>query len=307
MKTVFSSLVIAFSMYSKIPMPRVEWTEENRKYAICFFPLVGLVTGGLCYVWFLICGHLQAGTLLFSAGMAAIPLFLTGGIHVDGFMDTMDAMHSYLPREEKLRILKDSHIGAFSVICLLGYYLTYLGWISELRSERAVLCFCLGFLLSRILSGLSIVYLPGAKKEGLLYAFSSTAHKKTVRLVLFLLLGVCVLGMVLVSPLAGSLTVAGNLAVFGWYRYDSKKGIRRNHRGSGRLVSALCRVGECNGTGRHCFVVRRSFSLRPGVGSAPAVLFPAGSMGRLLPVSFSGAVPGPDRDSLQGPSKNASP
>ena len=85
------------------------------------------------------------------------------------------------------------------------------------------MCFCLGFLLSRILSGLSIVYLPGAKKEGLLYAFSSTAHKKTVRLVLFLLLGVCVLGMVLVSPLAGSLTVAGNLAVFGWYRYDSKK------------------------------------------------------------------------------------
>ena len=187
MKTVFSSLVIAFSMYSKIPMPRVEWTEENRKYAICFFPLVGLVTGGLCYVWFLICGHLQAGTLLFSAGMAAIPLFLTGGIHVDGFMDTMDAMHSYLPREEKLRILKDSHIGAFSVICLLGYYLTYLGWISELRSERAVLCFCLGFLLSRILSGLSIVYFPGAKKEGLLYAFSSTAHKRSVRLVLFLL------------------------------------------------------------------------------------------------------------------------
>ena len=82
---------------------------------------------------------------------------------------------------------------------------------------------CLGFLLSRILSGLSIVYFPGAKKEGLLYAFSSTAHKRSVRLVLFFLLGVCVLGMVLVSPLAGSLTVAGNLAVFGWYRYDSKK------------------------------------------------------------------------------------
>lgn len=65
-------------------------------------------------------------------------------------MDTMDAMHSYLPREEKLRILKDSHIGAFSVICLLGYCLTYLGWISELRSERAVLCFCLGFRFPHI-------------------------------------------------------------------------------------------------------------------------------------------------------------
>lgn len=229
MRVLFASFCIAFSMYSKIPMPRVDWTEENRKYAICFFPLVGLVTGGLCYAWYLLCGHLKAGDFLFAAGMAAIPLFLTGGIHVDGFMDTMDALHSYLPREEKLRILKDSHIGAFSVICLLGYYLTYLGFLSQMGSltgsyrRQAVLCFCLGFLLSRVLSGLSIVYMPGAKKEGLLYAFSSTAHKRYVRLVLFVLLGAGILGMLFVSPLAGGLTVVGNLVVYGWYGHCSKK------------------------------------------------------------------------------------
>ena len=33
------------AMYSKIPMPRVEWNEKNMKYAMCFFPLVGVVTG----------------------------------------------------------------------------------------------------------------------------------------------------------------------------------------------------------------------------------------------------------------------
>ena len=43
---------------------------------------------------------------------------VTGGFHIDGFMDTMDAFHSYKPREEKLAILKDSHIGAFAVIML---------------------------------------------------------------------------------------------------------------------------------------------------------------------------------------------
>ena len=106
----------------------------------------------------------------------------------------------YRDREEKLRILKDSHIGAFAVICLLGYYLTYLGGISELKSDRAVLCFCLGFLLSRTLSGLSLVYFPAAKKEGLLYAFSSTAHKRCVRLVLLFLLAVCLLALLFVSP-----------------------------------------------------------------------------------------------------------
>lgn len=164
-KSIGSSFAIAFSMYSKIPMPQAEWSEENRKYVICFFPLVGAVAGALCYAWYRLCGGINAGAFFYTAGMAAIPLFLTGGIHVDGFMDTMDALHSYRDREEKLRILKDSHIGAFAVICLLGYYLTYLGGISELKSDRAVLCFCLGFLLSRTLSGLSLVYFPAAKRK----------------------------------------------------------------------------------------------------------------------------------------------
>ena len=34
--------IIAFSMYSRIPMPMFEWKEEDMKYAMCFFPLVGV-------------------------------------------------------------------------------------------------------------------------------------------------------------------------------------------------------------------------------------------------------------------------
>ena len=97
-KSIGSSFAIAFSMYSKIPMPQAEWSEENRKYVICFFPLVGAVAGALCYAWYRLCGGINAGAFFYTAGMAAIPLFLTGGIHVDGFMDTMDALHSYRDR-----------------------------------------------------------------------------------------------------------------------------------------------------------------------------------------------------------------
>ena len=37
------SLFIALSMYSKIPVPGVEWNEKNMKYALCFFPVVGVI------------------------------------------------------------------------------------------------------------------------------------------------------------------------------------------------------------------------------------------------------------------------
>ena len=40
---------IAFSMYSKIPMPQSQWSRENMRYALGFFPMVGLVIGLL--VW----------------------------------------------------------------------------------------------------------------------------------------------------------------------------------------------------------------------------------------------------------------
>ena len=43
-------MIIAFSMYSKIPMPRIEWNKENMKYTMCFFPLIGVVTGALIYL-----------------------------------------------------------------------------------------------------------------------------------------------------------------------------------------------------------------------------------------------------------------
>ena len=44
-KRIWNSFKIAFSMYSRIPMPRSEWTDENKSYAMCFFPWIGAVIG----------------------------------------------------------------------------------------------------------------------------------------------------------------------------------------------------------------------------------------------------------------------
>ena len=48
-KRIWNSFKIAFSMYSRIPMPRSEWTDENKSYAMCFFPWIGAVIGLLSY------------------------------------------------------------------------------------------------------------------------------------------------------------------------------------------------------------------------------------------------------------------
>ena len=42
---LLNAMIIAIAMYSKIPMPRVDWNEKNMRYAMCFFPLVGVIIG----------------------------------------------------------------------------------------------------------------------------------------------------------------------------------------------------------------------------------------------------------------------
>ena len=71
---VIRSLLIAFSTYSRIPVPQVEWTEENRKYSMCFFPLIGAVIGLLVWGWLWVCAALHFGSLLQGAGGALLPL-----------------------------------------------------------------------------------------------------------------------------------------------------------------------------------------------------------------------------------------
>ena len=53
--SVIKSLVIAFSMYSKIPMPHLELEEKDMRYVMGFFPLVGAVTGLIMYGLYKIC------------------------------------------------------------------------------------------------------------------------------------------------------------------------------------------------------------------------------------------------------------
>ena len=111
---VLETVCVAFAMFSALPVPHVDWNERNMRYAMAAFPLVGAVIGALWCV----CGLLPLPDMLKAAGFCLIPVAATGGIHLDGFADTSDALSSYGDREKKLAILKDPHCGAFAVIRL---------------------------------------------------------------------------------------------------------------------------------------------------------------------------------------------
>lgn len=223
MKQLWNSFKIAFSMYSRIPMPKSDWTKENMKYILCFFPAVGLVVGLLEILWAKICILHSVGMLAYTAGLVLIPVIVTGGIHLDGFLDASDALSSYQEKEKKLLILKDPHCGAFAVIACVSYFLAYGGALSEISPQYLPVLAC-GFVLSRSLSAFSIASFPMAKDTGLAASFAGAAHKKIVRGISFVWAVCSVILMCLFHPAAGSLCAGGACIMFVWYyRMSNRK------------------------------------------------------------------------------------
>ena len=210
---------MAFALYSRIPMPPLDWESGARRYTLYAFPLVGLAVGGGLLLWTWLAGALGLGQPLWAAGMTAIPLLITGGIHLDGFCDTVDALSSHQTREKKLEILKDPHTGAFAVMgCVAYLLLTFALWTQPQGSGRwlTVQMMAVGFVLSRSMSALSVVSFPCAKSSGLVHSFSSAAQKRNVRIAAAVFAAACVL--LWIHPLLGAVLTGCCLLNF-WYYY----------------------------------------------------------------------------------------
>lgn len=184
------SFVIAFSMYSRIPMPLMEWTETGMQYALCFFPMIGIVIGAVVCAFVWISDRAGLGKIAVCCIGTALPLLITGGIHMDGFLDTTDAHSSFADREKKLEILKDPNTGAFAVIGCGVYLLLYVSAWSELRAGAFPAAGSI-YVMTRALSGWSVVGFPKARKNGLASTFASGSRERTVKrtMILWWILG----------------------------------------------------------------------------------------------------------------------
>ena len=220
--SIINSFFIALSMYSRIPVPRVDWKKENMRYAMCFFPMIGVAIGAVMYLAGWLLDKAVVSTLFRGVVFTLIPIIITGGIHMDGFMDTMDALGSWGDREKKLEILKDSHAGAFAILGMGCYLMWSVAVWSELPAEVLGVC-RVSFVLSRALSGFSVVTFPAARNSGLLKMFQDGAQKKVVRIMMCLYVATAVIMMAVMDARAMTGAVVGAMIAFLYYVVVSRK------------------------------------------------------------------------------------
>jgi adenosylcobinamide-GDP ribazoletransferase len=106
-----------------------------------WFPPVGVFLGVLLGGLTFLAGHLSVGPLLQGFMVLLAWVVLTGALHLDGFCDLCDGLFAGRTAEDRLRILKDPHLGTFGlaggVLLLLGKLLVLAEVIGRLGAEAA--------------------------------------------------------------------------------------------------------------------------------------------------------------------------
>ncbi|MBE6899197.1 MAG: adenosylcobinamide-GDP ribazoletransferase [Ruminococcaceae bacterium] len=119
MKKLIKAFCMSFSMFCAIPTPFSHvWEDSVRSLMLVVFPFVGTVIGGIWALAAILLDKMNCPQMFGAALLALLPYLLTGGIHLDGYMDCCDAIFSRRPLEKKREILKDSHVGSFAVVGL---------------------------------------------------------------------------------------------------------------------------------------------------------------------------------------------
>lgn len=134
MRCLFKRLICALQFLTRLPAwPQIEADTEDFARSMAFFPLVGLLIGGI-----MAAVHWATSGILIPEAVAALiiltEVLVTGALHLDGFMDTMDGLFCGRTRERRLEILRDSRVGAHSVVSVMVLFLVRWSLLLQLLS-----------------------------------------------------------------------------------------------------------------------------------------------------------------------------
>lgn len=160
MKKLLHALAMCQSMFCALPCPWRVWDEKARDHMLLFLPLIGLEQGALWVLLFELCRHFALPMTVRGLALALLPCFFTGFLHLDGFMDVTDAVRSWRALERRREILKDSHVGSFSVIAVVSVLLAQFAFFCAVPEETHIGILLLLPAVSRCASALAIRLLP---------------------------------------------------------------------------------------------------------------------------------------------------
>ena len=202
------SLIICFAVFSKIPMPYIDWEKKDMKYIFCFLPLVGVVMGALFIGLNLLAQRFNVPETAFGIiSFAVAMLLVNGGIHMDGFMDTIDALSSHKSRDDKIRILDDPHTGAFAIIYAIFYVLITAYILGTVDNLAEAVYMAIVFVFTRALVGIVAMSEDLAKNSGMLYTFVSSANKFVTAVICVVWLIASISVMEILAPVRSIITL----------------------------------------------------------------------------------------------------
>ncbi len=244
---LFRCIATSFSEYSQIPVPRFYMDEEDQKYSLMFFPLIGVLIGFAEVVTYQLCRYFDLHHLAMIMIMVVLPVAVTGGIHISGFMYTVEAIRSGTSREEKLKMLAGRHTGAFSVIRLISAMMVFAAAamvIFDKGDYFVMLNVGVSFVFSRSLGGLLSFILPQAYRKGK----PDKESKRTTKIVVAVLFAWYILALAavfVIDPQTALLTVAVYMGALILYRDMTDKefgGVTKDTAGYFITVSELCNI-----------------------------------------------------------------
>lgn len=155
---MWRDVVGAFAFLTIFPL----YLEPQRKpgYSVLYYPLVGLVIGLLLAGIALLDIFSPLGTA-FLVVLAWV--VITGGLHLDGWADSCDALFATVTPERRLEIMRDPRVGAWAAI---GVGLILLGKWSFIPSVEPIQLL-LPPIVGRWVMVIAIVAWPYARLSGL--------------------------------------------------------------------------------------------------------------------------------------------
>lgn len=180
---MLKGFLIGLQFFTSIPIKKqMPMTDEYINKCLQTLPLIGLFQGvlysGLLYVL------LEWSPFSFLAIAFFLWLFailFTGGLHLDGWIDTSDAFFSYQDKTKRLEIMGDPRTGAFGILSVLVLLSSRFLFMYEIFQKVQPLTFllilCIPFFSKMVISGV-LFTVPAAKKEGLAYFFQQAIIRK---------------------------------------------------------------------------------------------------------------------------------
>ncbi|MCM3006432.1 adenosylcobinamide-GDP ribazoletransferase [Priestia koreensis] len=222
MRELVNVIRISLQFFTILPVAKtIEWTERRVASSILVFPFIGLVIGLCEYGLFRGMSELSISVAVQSMLLVLLPIALTGGLHLDGWMDVSDAYFSRRPKEKRLEILSDPNIGAFAVLSLL--FLLSLRWMAIhellLIKEVPLSMWIVVSSVPRLSAGWVLRVAPLAKDTGLAAYFKQGFTKRisVIYIVITILFAVYACVVSLWLPVAITLLL-WTIAFIAWCR-----------------------------------------------------------------------------------------